>query len=117
MGFGARSGNLSQLRELTQQHVNGAVAVERIAPPGLGKVTVLAQRVNRGSQLLLRGIEARPPQDAAWPLRRVHEDSLQPAFERFISQCVSFLFRDHLEDGVDAGLDRPLTKKVAAEGM
>src|SRR5262249_26608717 len=86
--------------------------------PGPRKIAMLAQRLHRRSQELLRRIEARsPPQDAARALRRVREDTLQPALERLISQRRRLIVIEHLEDRIDSGLDGSLAEKVAAKGV
>ena len=114
----ARGGKRSELGQLVHQRVDRAVPVEGIAAPGLRKIAVLAKTVHRAAQLLARGLPARSAsEDAAYALRRIGQNPLEPALESFVRKRLGLFLGSNFEERVDPCLDRPLMEKVAAEGV
>ena len=88
--------------------VDRAISIERLAPPGRLKVTVLAKRLHCTSQLFAWRLPARSTsKDATDALGWIGENSLKPILKSRIGDLVSFLLRGDFEERIDSRLDRP----------
>ena len=110
---------LGERRHLRDEAVDRTVAVEAgRAPPRGREVAPLHERVNGAAEQPARSVLAgAAAEDAPDAGSRVGEHGLEPAVEGAVEERAGDVVRRHLEERVDAGLDRPLAQEVGAEGV
>ena len=117
-GIAREVGALVQQRDHREDRV---LAIEGIPRPWRGEIAPFREIPRRPAQPVDRPIvvpaERRSAERPANALRRTRQLLLQPAAERLVEQTLRSGFGQHLEQRVDAGLDRPLAQEIGAEGV
>src|SRR5262249_41270188 len=103
--------------DLREDRVDLPVAIERLGSPWHREISPLGQHPGGTPERAPRALvpATRPPQNPPHPGGGILELEVEPPVERAIEELAGDVLRRHLEERIDAGLDRALAEQVGAE--